>query len=219
MSQLGWLTRDSIPTRQRFVINLPDSWDWWADFLGALLPLTQEENWEEYGALSAEEMSDEWRAIFLDMTEGLELAIPVGSIVAFAGAVVPDGWLLCNGQAISRTLYSELFALVDLTYGSGNGSTTFNVPDIRGRVVVMRDQSQSEFDFLGEIGGDIDVQLTLAQMPSHTHTIPTYNQSSPGPYFATSGGTDQVSFSNSAGGGEYHPNLQPYFTLNYLIKY
>lgn len=60
---------------------------------------------------------------------------PPGTLLAFAGSAAPAGFLLCYGQAISRTTYSALFAVVSTTYGAGDGSTTFNVPDLRGRVI------------------------------------------------------------------------------------
>lgn len=63
------------------------------------------------------------------------LATPTGAVEAYAGATAPAGWLLCNGQAVSRTTYAALFALVGTTYGAGNGSTTFNVPDLRGEFI------------------------------------------------------------------------------------
>jgi microcystin-dependent protein len=59
--------------------------------------------------------------------------IPAGTIAPFAGSVVPTGWMLCNGAAISRTTYSELFSAVGTSHGQGNGSTTFNLPDYRGQ--------------------------------------------------------------------------------------
>lgn len=64
---------------------------------------------------------------------------PVGMLAPFAGASAPDGWLLCAGQAVSRSTYAALFAVVSTTYGSGDGSTTFNLPDLRGRTAVGKD--------------------------------------------------------------------------------
>ena len=57
---------------------------------------------------------------------------PIGTINAYGGATAPDGWMLCQGQAISRTDYADLFAVIGTSFGSGDGSTTFNVPDLRG---------------------------------------------------------------------------------------
>lgn len=59
---------------------------------------------------------------------------PIGSYIPFGGTVIPTGWLLCNGQAVSRTDYADLFAVIGTAYGSGDGSTTFNIPDLREAV-------------------------------------------------------------------------------------
>ncbi len=68
-----------------------------------------------------------------DFKEKCAVVIPVGSVIAYAGASAPDGWALCYGQAISRTTYANLFTVLGTTYGVGDSSTTFNVPDLRGR--------------------------------------------------------------------------------------
>ena len=62
-------------------------------------------------------------------------AVPAGAVMPFAGSTAPAGWLLCFGQAVSRSQYGELFAVLGTSYGVGDGSTTFNLPDLRGRVV------------------------------------------------------------------------------------
>jgi microcystin-dependent protein len=63
----------------------------------------------------------------------LDTIVPVGTVIAFAGVSVPDGWLLCNGAAISRSVYTRLFTAIDIAHGYGDNSTTFNLPDLRGR--------------------------------------------------------------------------------------
>lgn len=63
---------------------------------------------------------------------------PVGTIFSYAGDVVPDGWVICNGATISRNDYSELFNIIGTTYGNGDGSTTFNLPNLKGKVMVAR---------------------------------------------------------------------------------
>ena len=65
-----------------------------------------------------------------------DLANPTGVMAPYAGATAPTGWLLCDGTAVSRTTYAALFAITSTTYGVGNGTTTFNVPDLRGRIPV-----------------------------------------------------------------------------------
>jgi microcystin-dependent protein len=94
---------------------------------------------------------------------------PTGSVVSFAGSASPTGWLLCDGSAVSRTTYSTLFSVMSTTYGIGDGSTTFNLPNLKGRVPVGLDSSQTEFDVLGETGGLKAVTLTGAQSGTSVH--------------------------------------------------
>ena len=104
-----------------------------------------------------------------------------GMLMPYAGASAPTGWLLCYGQAISRTTYADLFAVVGTTYGNGDGSTTFNLPDLRGRVVAGKDDmggtsanrltSALNGDSLGAAGGDEEHTLSTAQMPAHRHFV------------------------------------------------
>lgn len=98
------------------------------------------------------------------------IAAPTGSISMFAGSTPPPGWLLCNGAAVSRTQYAALFAVIGTTYGSGDGSTTFSLPNLQGRVPVGQVSSQSEFNALGKTGGEKTHLLIKDEMPIHTHT-------------------------------------------------
>jgi microcystin-dependent protein len=93
-----------------------------------------------------------------------------GIISAFAGSSAPTGYLLCDGTAVSRTTYATLFAVISTTYGSGDGSTTFNVPDLRTKVAVGKNATGT-FATLGGTGGVETVTLTEAQMPSHVHSV------------------------------------------------
>jgi microcystin-dependent protein len=95
--------------------------------------------------------------------------VPTGSVLPFAGSNPPPGFFVCDGSAISRLTYAYLFEIIGTTYGVGDGSTTFNIPNLKGRVVVCIDSSQSEFDTLGETGGTKVETLTIDQMPSHNH--------------------------------------------------
>jgi microcystin-dependent protein len=95
---------------------------------------------------------------------------PTGAIIQFAGSNPPTGYLLCNGAAVDRTTYATLFAVIGTTYGAGDGSTTFNLPNLQGRVPVGK-STEAEFDVLGETGGEKAHTITAAQMPSHTHTF------------------------------------------------
>ena len=110
-------------------------------------------------------------------------ALPAGSVIPYAGSSAPAGWLLCYGQAVSRTDYGALFTAIGTTYGSGDGSTTFTLPDLRGRVIAgvdnMGGSAASRLtsttitgggDAPGEVGGAQTHTLTTSEMPSHTHT-------------------------------------------------
>jgi microcystin-dependent protein len=100
---------------------------------------------------------------------------PAGVITQYGGTTAPTGWLLCQGQAISRTnpLYTRLWGAISTNYGIGDGSTTFNVPNLQGRIPVGRDSTQSEFDALAETGGSKTSTLTTANLPSHQHGVGT----------------------------------------------
>jgi microcystin-dependent protein len=146
---------------------------------------------------------------------------PTGAVSAFAGSTAPTGWLLADGSAVSRTTYATLFGVISTTYGSGNGTTTFNVPDLKGKIPVGYSSTETEFDALGETGGAKTHALTEAELAAHTHTIVTYNPGTAGSQgvsgaFNTSSPGSKTS--NSTGSGTAHNNLQPYVTLNYIIK-
>jgi microcystin-dependent protein len=88
----------------------------------------------------------------------------------FAGSVAPQGYLLCDGSAVSRTDYADLFTAIGTVYGAGDGSTTFNLPDLSGRVVLGVSQSHA----LGSTGGEATHVLTEQEMPAHSHTVPAH---------------------------------------------
>lgn len=94
---------------------------------------------------------------------------PSGAITMFAGSTAPTGYLLCDGTAVSRSTYSALFTITSTTYGVGDGSTTFNLPDLRTRVPVGKNASGT-FATLGATGGAETHTLLTAEIPSHTHT-------------------------------------------------
>lgn len=101
-----------------------------------------------------------------------------GTSIAGYWSSAPSGYLIENGAAVSRTTYAKLFAVIGTTYGAGNGSTTFNLPDSRGRLSVNRDPSDSTFDVIGEKTGAKTVVLTIAQIPSHNHTQNAHSHTS-----------------------------------------
>lgn len=105
-----------------------------------------------------------------------EVIIPAGMIMPSARSDAPSGWLLCNGTAVSRTTYTDLFVALGTTYGAGDGSTTFNLPNLKGRVIVGVDAAQTEFDALGETGGSkTSTAPHTHDLANHTHTLGTHS--------------------------------------------
>lgn len=130
--------------------------------------------------------------------------LPIGAIAQFSGSTAPTNWLFCNGQAVSRTEYSELYAVIGTTYGEGDGSTTFNLPDFIGRVPVGRDAEDTDFDELGDFGG--------SKTNTHNH--------GKGANLTTSAGAVG---SYVIGDGDNTNNtiisiVQPYTVTNFIIK-
>lgn len=220
-----------------------------------------------------------------------------GTVLPFAGSAAPDGWILCYGQAVSRTAYANLFAVIGTTFGTGDGSTTFNLPDLRGRIAAGKDNmggsaagrltvtltgtrastgsgvitglsstaglaigmaatgtgigvaavissidsgtqvtvsvnststgsgsivfSVVDGTTLGAVGGSHVHALATPQIPAHTHgygyTANTNrNSNSGGSEVTLIAGSAQLT--QSSGGGQSHPNLQPTMILNSIIK-
>ncbi|QDP44852.1 minor tail protein [Microbacterium phage Araxxi] len=164
--------------------------------------------------------------------------VPAGVIMPFAGNQLPAEYLLCNGAAVSRSTYLALFNAIGELYGAGNGTTTFNLPNLQGRAPIGYDGTQTEFNALGKTGGAKTHTLSVNEMPSHTHdwvrdsgtsttetsfNIPRHHKTTANggeKTFATGTTGEVVSYYNlgSTGGGAAHNNLQPYQVINYIIK-
>lgn len=171
---------------------------------------------------------------------------PPGTVSQYAGSTAPTGWLLCDGSNVSRSTYASLFSVISTTYGSGDGSTTFGLPNLKGKVPVGRDSADTSFDVLGETGGAKTHTLTSAEsgVPAHTHGItdPSHKHqqslsfgnggaTNGGPYYFSAGTTLQniietasnttgitINNNTAANASSAHNNLQPYIVLNYIIK-
>lgn len=180
-----------------------------------------------------------WNGGQWDFRQTLPGGLPAGAIIQWGGATAPVNWLLCDGSAVSRTTYASLFAAIGTTYGTGNGTTTFNLPDLRGRVPVGK--NGGSFGTLGATGGAETHTLTAAQLPSITGDVRLHGGESgsvlwqPNGVFSTSdirsneyktsGGVSNGASSvgpllrfNNGGQGQAHNNLQPYQVVNYIIK-
>ena len=163
-----------------------------------------------------------------------EYIMPTGALMPYAGTSAPTGFLLCYGQAISRSTYADLFSAISTTYGTGDGSSTFNLPDLRGRVVAGQDDMGGSSadrltdqtgglngDTLGDTGGSETHTLSTAQLPAHTHTVAAQQQV--GGDSTNRGGSGQLGAAatittSSTGRGSAHNNVQPTIILNYIIR-
>ena len=96
---------------------------------------------------------------------------PAGIVMPFAGSTAPQGYLLCDGSAVSRADYADLFTAIGTVYGAGDGATTFNLPDLSGRVVLGVSQSHA----LGTTGGEATHTLTEQELPAHSHVVPAHS--------------------------------------------
>lgn len=101
--------------------------------------------------------------------------LPVGSVVEYASDTIPENWLLCDGRAVSRTTYAQLFKVIGTTWGVGDGSTTFNLPSKLGLVTVGKNSNDTSFKTLNTKGGNKTTTLTSEQLPVHTHSIPAHS--------------------------------------------
>lgn len=101
--------------------------------------------------------------------QGLMGTAPPGVIFAYGAVTPPNGYLACGGQAVSRTAYPNLFAIISTTYGSGDGTSTFNLPNFQGRFPIGQDAGGVTYP-MGAFGGEATHLLTVAEMPVHAHT-------------------------------------------------
>jgi len=158
---------------------------------------------------------------------------PPGAVMDFAGSTSPAGWLICDGSAVSRTTFAALFGAIGTLHGAGDGSTTFNLPDCRGRVTAGADGGAGRLTSAGfggtaalaATGGGETQTLTIAQMPGHNHIpgmggAPLSSQGNLWGYSNSSAVGNAVYYDSLAntGGGGAHQNVQPTIIMNKIIK-
>jgi len=174
---------------------------------------------------------------------GIE-GIPTGTIVPWSTGSVPTGFLECNGAAVSRSTYSGLFAVISTTYGTGDGSSTFNVPDLQDKVAVSKSNNKNlastgganTVTSTGNVGGSTaNATLSTPQLASHNHSTNFKNpgsqvdgQQAPGPAIVSNSAASFVQNTGSGGGHSHNMSatfsgdatsvVQPYLTVTYVIK-
>jgi len=211
------------------------SFDWLPYVIGCLKQLQNPATWAATNQTDMDTTLQQVEGLINLFMEGCPV-IFTGVIQLFAGDTAPDGWLFCDGAAVSRTTYAVLFALIGTTFGVGDGSTTFNVPDMRGRVPVGVGQQTGGTDFaLTDSGGEETHVLTVGELASHSHTDTGHTHldnnataviinggleapaASAVPSVTTTGsGSANLT---DTGSDDPHNNLQPYLVLNYIIKF
>ena len=178
---------------------------------------------------------------------GIE-GIPTATIVPWSDSSVPSGFLECNGAAVSRSTYSALFAIIGTTYGAGDGSSTFNVPDLQDNVPVGKSNNKAlastgganTVTSTGNVAGSTaNATLSTPQLASHSHTFntrivadfpnPNHNPGKIPPADQNPGNNNSLIANQGSGDGHSHNMsanfsgdatsvLQPYLTIIYIIK-
>ena len=166
----------------------------------------------------------------------------IATVKAHAGSTTPNGYLACDGSAVSRTTYADLFAVVSTTYGVGDGSTTFNVPDCTGRVIAGKESSATRLTSgasgvdggtLGATGGNQNMHqhthTATVTDPGHAHNMQVSGTQSAGLLFQDGGAananrntdsaTTGITVANANAGSGSSQNVQPTIVLNYMIKF
>jgi len=161
--------------------------------------------------------------------------VPTGAVLPYGGTAAPTGFLLCDGSAVSRATYADLFAILSTTFGAGDGVTTFNLPDMRGKFPLGK-AAAGTGSALGSTGGTIDHVHTG---PSHTHDVTVerdgwgFNQNTPaatgrlrtgdaagaGAEATAAQATGDKTVTSAAGGtGNTGTANPPFLALNYIVK-
>jgi microcystin-dependent protein len=201
------------------------------------------DNWRDYPneEISSSDLDEIQRLVdgAIDQIMRPKNMTPIGAIQSFGGSVQPDEWLFCDGTAISRTTYADLFAIIGVAYGAGNGTTTFNLPDMRGRSTMGVDGSL--VSGLGTQAGAAAVALSINNLPSHDHDYadPGHTHGLTSPFTSIigarpAGGAAAAAGSTISGGAAIasnttgitfhaqgsnapHANLHPVLGVNFII--
>lgn len=231
----NWLTPDAPGgTLQCRSLFFPAGTDWLAIINGAIMLLTDPNNFEPYGTATPEQAAEAFNDTFDRLAFNEGQCRVIGEIIPYAGSTSPDTrWLLCDGASLSRAAFPDLYAVIGTTYGAVDGSH-FSIPDLRGRVALSAGTGSGLSSYsLGATGGEETHILSTGETPAHSHTdvghthvegiaAPSIGAAIVGvpiPSAIPAIGATGVGSSNlsNTGGGGSHNNLQPYLALNHLI--
>lgn len=216
--KVTWPNSDTWRRILRGLLTQPDISDFWDETTGDL-----------------DNLLVKFDPVMISALDGLEcgdMNIPIGSIFLFAGGVLPDNWLMCDGHAELQTDYPALAELIGDNFHPGGITTPeyFYLPDLRGRVPVGVKAGDSDFGFLGNKGGAKTHTLTINEMPSHSHNPIYYFTQSDGAGTPVPSAIDaganagrwvsapQIYDAGNTGGSQSHNNLQPYLAINFMIR-
>jgi microcystin-dependent protein len=215
-----------------------------ASIINALNTMTIEGNWAgDNGDITPEQAQQiaslMLQTILFDYEPPIPMTHPIGAIIMFADAGQPEKWLICDGQAVDRSIYADLFAVIGTNYGVGNETTTFNIPDFRD--LSPMGAGGSVVGSPGAVQGELEVTLTTGQLPAHNHSVtdPGHSHRMPkqsvtvnaavnvitpaartdsltSPVPMTDPSTTGISI-GSTGSGAAHNNLHPVMGTTFLI--
>lgn len=210
---------------------------WVSHLLGLLETLTKDYYWtgDDAEVLNATQKGE---AILNALAKGNYVPIPVGSIISYGGDTAPDGWLVCNGANVSRVTYAKLFSAIGIRFGTGDGLTTFTLPDLRGRSPLGSGAGEGlTTRVIGEKTGEQRVTLSLGQIPQHSHSASMANivvgsrsnasagnlqhfmrASNTGSFLEFTIPPGAITVGN-AGNNESHQNMHPVQVVNFIIRW
>jgi len=238
MAQTGWITPNPVTSGgkfcRRFLVPLDISW--LSPIMGALVPLTYAWNWEQVDGITPDEAAEAYAKIYNDIvTSDGKGCRMIGEIIWYGSTTNPDAdhWLYCDGTSLLRADYPDLFAVIGTSFGAVDG-THFNIPDLRGRVMMGAGTGSglSTRSIGDEIGEETNT-LTTGEIPAHSHidTGHTHSEGTATPTLIAIGagvpaasaiptvGITGVGSANIAdtGGGGSHNNIQPSLVIGAYI--
>lgn len=175
---MAWLTPQQPATADHFCrrITYPADREWAQILSGALLELTYERNWEQFGAVTPEDAAATARDIFYAWSHAPEVCM-IGMIVPFISSAPPAGTLECDGSVYATADYPQLAAALDPAFRVD--ALTFRVPDLRGRTVLGAGAPSGVVAAVGDTGGAAAITLTVDQLPAHSHSADPHTHTAP----------------------------------------